>query len=103
MKQVHSQLKQKLSNLNNELNEIINKNYGKIKKTIKEKEETTSKLDIEAQKGKKKKSINSFKNGFLDILKKKIENIKFHVTNAKAEYSAIKAQSNKIEDMQRHI
>ena len=62
MKQIHSQLKQKLSNLNDELNEIINKNFGKIKKTIKEKEENTSKIDIEAQKGEKKLNYLKKKN-----------------------------------------
>ena len=64
MKQIHSQLKQKLSNLNNELNEIINKNFGKIKKTVKEKEENILKIDIEAQKGENKNKFFLKRNNF---------------------------------------
>ena len=45
------QMKQKLSKLNSELNEIIDKNFKKVQKLINYKKETVSKSNLETQKG----------------------------------------------------
>jgi len=99
---VHSQLKQKLSKLNVELNQIIDKNFTKLQKFMIEKVETVSKSDFETQKGYFLIENWKFKQKKLkESLKKKIENIKKNISNAKTEYNLIKAQKTDNESLDR--